>query len=127
METDNGGNAARLETLVQRAPQRDFKLFEFVIDGDAQRLKNLRCRMTAPERAPAWIGRAPADRCRQIETGSNRMCGPPVDDVAGDPATVSFLTEALQQFTDFAFVEPGDKLSRTFSLRRVEPQVEWSI
>jgi hypothetical protein len=127
METDDGGDTAGLETLVQHAPQRDFKLFEFVIDGDPQGLKDLRCRMTASRRSPASIGRAVADCRGQVESGSNRVCSPPFDDISSDTATVSFFAEALQEFAEFAFVEPGDKISRTFPLRSVESQVEWAI
>lgn len=127
METDDGGDTAGLETLVEHAPQRGFELFEFVIDGDAQCLKDLSCRMTASRIAPASIRRAVADRVGQIECGPNRVCGTPFDDISSDAATVSFLAEAFQKFAEFAFVEPGDKISRGLSLRRVEPQVKRPI
>ena len=71
MKTDDGGNAARLETLVQHAPQRGFELFQFVIDGDAQRLKDLGRGVPAAGKSPASILR-PADRLGQIEPRSNR-------------------------------------------------------
>ncbi len=58
MEADDADDAARFETVVQDAAQRGFELLELAIDGDAQGLKDLSCRVALPWRAGGvspWI------------------------------------------------------------------------
>ncbi len=52
METDDEGNAARPQTVVEHPVDRRFKLLQFVIDRDPQRLEDARCGMTPEGVAP---------------------------------------------------------------------------
>ena len=47
METDNDGNAPRLETIVQDAAKCAFELFQFVVNGNPQGLEDARRGMPA--------------------------------------------------------------------------------
>lgn len=49
MEADDDDDAAGFETIEQDAPQRGFKLFELVVNGDAQCLKDARSRVPLPQ------------------------------------------------------------------------------
>ena len=55
METDDDDNAAGFETIEQHAPQRCFELFELVIDGDAQGLKDASGRVALALLPVTWL------------------------------------------------------------------------
>src|SRR6266446_8469418 len=108
METDDGGDATGFETVVQHAANGRLELFQFSVDGNSQRLKHARGRMTAPRVRLASRGAAsgrarPGDRVGQIAAGANRLPAAPGDEIAGHPAAVRFFAVALEDIDELLF------------------------
>jgi hypothetical protein len=107
------------------------ELFELVIDGNPQRLKDARRRMPrslatcVARRSFASTATAGAGHgLGEIAGGANRPPGTKGDDVARETPALRLFAKALEDPGQFLFVEAGHKFTGGFSLRRVEPQIE---
>jgi hypothetical protein len=90
---------------VQRACQRVLKLFEFVVDGDAQRLKDARGRV--PRGVARCPGRAGSgDGLGEIARRSQGAAGTPFDEFSGELAAVGFFSEIGDDLRQSGFVDP---------------------
>jgi len=132
METDDDDDATRPETFVEHAVEGCFELFQLVIDGNPQRLKDARCWMAAGRMRSAPLrqfpGRSQAgDRVGEIPPRANRLMPAPFDDVPGDPTTVRLFAVAREDFSKFRFTQTRDQFCRRFSLSRVKPQIEGTV
>jgi len=125
MEADDGEDAARRETAMQRSVKGGFQLFEFLIDDDPQGLKDARRRMlvSAMRRAMRRAGNS----FGQIEACLNRFPGPRLDDVPGDVTAVWIFAVAIDDVGELLFRKASDEVGRRFSLTNVEPQIERTI
>jgi hypothetical protein len=132
METDDSDESAGFETIVKDARERCFELFELVVDGDPQGLKDARGGMsvTLPARSTGrWPVRRPrsGDRVGQVQPGANWPELARFDNAAGHATAVRFLSIALEQLAKLPFVESRDECRRGFSLCDVKPQIERTV
>lgn len=129
MKTDDDEDPPGLEAVVQDAAERDFELFQFVVDGNPQGLKNARGGMAVPRRS--WTPRRrflmrpdSGHRVGQIAGRANRLPGPPFDEIPRHPPGLWFFPIPLEDVGEFLFAQAHDQLGGRFSLRCVESQIE---
>lgn len=125
METDDDDNPPWFETGIEPAVKRGFELFELIVDGNPQRLKNARGGVAAVG-MPSAARRALAagESLGEIAAGANRLAGAERDKISGKPAAVWFLAIALEDLGKLLFIESRQKRAGRLSPRRVESQVE---
>ncbi len=114
---------------MQPAMKGGLELFELVIDGNPQRLKDSRRRMlrsrrmSAARRSFASSGGA-GHGLGEIAGGANRPPGTKGDEVARDTPALRFFAKPLEDPGQFLLTQAGHEFTGGFSLRRVEPQIE---
>ena len=91
MKSDDGDACTSLESASQNM-QALFECAELVIHCHAQRLKNLRGRMTATVPAHNFF-----DRMHQLESFAKRRCLAHLNDQAGDTTRGRFLPKIAKQ------------------------------
>lgn len=123
LEADNRHNSCRLQTGVCRPFQKGFQLSQFLVDHDAERLKNTRGGM------PLTFRRFPSETCgfdrgRKVATGANGVSQSPLDQVAGQAATVRLFAELEQDVRELSFIDACQPAPGRFPLRDVKPEIE---
>lgn len=119
MKADDGDDAARLQTIGQRLPQKRFKLFEFAVDGNSQGLKDTGCRVLFARRAPCcalWR----RDCVGQIASRDDWAFAAALDDSPGDSPAVGFFAETVKQVGQAGLVDLGEQLGGWHPVSDVE-------
>lgn len=131
METDHDDDAARLETFVKDTAHGRFELPQLVIDRNAQRLKDTRCRMPGPAFGPITAARylisrrlLARGRGGEVASRSNRLPRAPRDDVTRHAPTVRLFAVTLKDVAQRLFIQARDKVSGRLALLRIETQIE---
>jgi hypothetical protein len=123
METDDHRVSAGLHPVDQRPGQKLLKVFEFVIDGNPQSLKDSRRRVNFV--TSFWPARQGLRNGRdEIGGGPIGNLSPPCDDRPGDRSTGALFSVSLKQVSQLGFAERRKKFRGGCSRGGIKSHVE---
>lgn len=123
MERDDNQPPAWHEARRQRVGQRPLQMYQFVIDGNPQRLEDTCCRVPSPPTPPHGFGH----RFGQVSARPDRRRLPTSNQFARNPATLRLVPPTPQALFQLPFLDGCQPFPGRVALRRIKTQVQRAI
>ncbi len=127
MEADDHRAAARLQPVGQRSREKVLKVFQLVVDGNPQGLKDTSGRVSGDGSGVMPLGTAGLRGGNSRDKIGGRPMGdvrPPRDDGSSNRPAGPLFAKFLEQLGQLIFVERGEQLRRGGPSRGIKPHIE---